>query len=158
MWIHSNEVDETGAYYTEWSKSERKTPVQYTNTYMEKAMAPHSSTLAWEIPWMEEPGRLQSMGSLRVGHDWATALNWLNYFTIFWWFLLYISAKVVHVSPCLKLPSHLPPHPIPLGCTTAIALSALFHASNLDWSSISHTLIYIFQCYSLKSSHPRLVP
>ena len=36
---------------------------------MEKAMAPHSSTLAWKIPWTEEPGRLQSMGSLRVGHD-----------------------------------------------------------------------------------------
>ena len=35
----------------------------------EKAMAPHSSTLAWKIPWMEEPGRLQSTGSLRVGHD-----------------------------------------------------------------------------------------
>ena len=35
----------------------------------EKAMAPHSSTLAWKIPWMEEPGRLQSMGSQRVGHD-----------------------------------------------------------------------------------------
>ena len=35
----------------------------------EKAMAPHSSTLAWKIPWMEEPGRLQSMGSLSVGHD-----------------------------------------------------------------------------------------
>ena len=35
----------------------------------EKAMAPHSSTLAWKIPWMEEPGRLQSMGSRRVGHD-----------------------------------------------------------------------------------------
>ena len=35
----------------------------------EKAMAPHSSTLAWKIPWTEEPGRLQSMGSLRVGHD-----------------------------------------------------------------------------------------
>ena len=35
----------------------------------EKAMAPHSSTLAWKIPWMKEPGRLQSMGSLRVGHD-----------------------------------------------------------------------------------------
>ena len=35
----------------------------------EKAMAPHSSTLAWKIPWMEEPGKLQSMGSLRVGHD-----------------------------------------------------------------------------------------
>ena len=35
----------------------------------EKAMAPHSSTPAWKIPWTEEPGRLQSMGSLRVGHD-----------------------------------------------------------------------------------------
>ena len=35
----------------------------------EKTMAPHSSTLAWKIPWTEEPGRLQSMGSLRVGHD-----------------------------------------------------------------------------------------
>ena len=41
----------------------------------EKAMAPHSSTLAWKIPWMEEPGRLQSMGSLRVGYDWASSLS-----------------------------------------------------------------------------------
>ena len=38
-------------------------------------MAPHSSTLAWKIPWMEEPGRLQSMGSWRIGHDWATSLS-----------------------------------------------------------------------------------
>ena len=36
---------------------------------LEKAMAPHSGTFAWKIPWTEEPGRLQSMGSLRVGHD-----------------------------------------------------------------------------------------
>ena len=41
----------------------------------EKAMAPHSSTLALKIAWTEEPGRLQSMGSLRVGHDWATSLS-----------------------------------------------------------------------------------
>ena len=41
----------------------------------EKAMAPHSSTLAWKIPWTEEPGRLQSTGSLRVRHDWATSLS-----------------------------------------------------------------------------------
>ena len=41
----------------------------------EKAMAPHSSTFAWKVPWMEEPGRLQAMGSLRVGHDWATSLS-----------------------------------------------------------------------------------
>ena len=38
-------------------------------------MAPHSSTLAWKIPWMEEPGRLQSMGLLRVEPDWATSLS-----------------------------------------------------------------------------------
>ena len=38
-------------------------------------MAPHSSTLAWKIPWTEEPGRLQSMGSRRVRHDWATSLS-----------------------------------------------------------------------------------
>ena len=38
-------------------------------------MAPHSSTLAWKIPWMEEPGRLRSRGLLRVGHDWATSLS-----------------------------------------------------------------------------------
>ena len=40
----------------------------------EKAMTTHSSTLAWKIPWAEEPGRLRSMGSRRVGHDWATSL------------------------------------------------------------------------------------
>ena len=38
-------------------------------------MVPHSSTLAWKIPWTEEPSGLQSMGSLRVGHDWATSLS-----------------------------------------------------------------------------------
>ena len=49
---------------------------------LEKAMATHSSTLAWKIPWMEEPGRLQSMGSLGVGHDWATSLS---HFTFTHW-------------------------------------------------------------------------
>ena len=46
---------------------------------LEKAMATHSSTLAWKIPWMEEPGRLQSMGSRRVRHDWATSLSLFNF-------------------------------------------------------------------------------
>ena len=41
----------------------------------EKATAPHSSTLAWKIPWMEEPGVLQSMGSQRIGHDLVTSLS-----------------------------------------------------------------------------------
>ena len=43
--------------------------------FTEKAMALHSSTLTWKIPWTEEPGRLQSMGSQRVRHDWATSLS-----------------------------------------------------------------------------------
>ena len=45
-------------------------------------LTPHSSTLAWKTPWTEEPGRVQSMGSLRVGHGWAT---WLSLFTFMHW-------------------------------------------------------------------------
>ena len=45
-------------------------------------MTPHSSTLAWKIPWMEEPGRLQSMGSRKVRHNWATSLS---FFTFMHW-------------------------------------------------------------------------
>ena len=48
----------------------------------QKAMAPHSNTLAWKIPWAEEPGALQSMGLWRVGHDWVT---WLSLFTFMHW-------------------------------------------------------------------------
>ena len=47
----------------------------FGDSLTEKAMAPHSSTLAWKIPWTEEPGRLQSMGSRRVRHDWANSLS-----------------------------------------------------------------------------------
>ena len=64
--------------YSPWShkESDMTEHTQHTHTQIhrlvyiwEKAMAPHSSTVAWKIPWMEEPGRLQSMGSLRVGHN-----------------------------------------------------------------------------------------
>ena len=50
---------------------------KYQSVYYktEKAMAPHSSTLAWKILWMEESGRLQSMGLLRIRHDWVTSLS-----------------------------------------------------------------------------------
>jgi len=64
----------------------------------------------------------------------------------------------VHVSPILNPTSHITPHPILQGCPSAPALSALSYASNLDWWSISHMAIYMFQCYSLTSSHPRLLP
>ena len=45
--------------------------LQFPSMNREKAMASHSSTLAWTVPWTEEPGGLQSMGSLGVGHDWS---------------------------------------------------------------------------------------
>ena len=48
---------------------------------LEKEMAIHSSTIAWKIPWTEEPGRLQSMGSQRVGPDWATSLSLSEFIT-----------------------------------------------------------------------------
>ena len=47
--------------------------------FIEKAMAPHSSALAWKIPWMKEPGGPRSMGSLRVGQDSATSLSLFSF-------------------------------------------------------------------------------
>ena len=44
---------------------------------LEKETSTHSSTLAWKIPWIEEPGRLQFMGLQRVGHDWAIPFYWI---------------------------------------------------------------------------------
>ena len=60
--------------------------------------------------------------------------------------------------PYPEPPSHLPPHPIPQGHPSAPGLSILSLASNLDRRSISHIVIYMFQCSSLKSSHPCLLP
>ena len=57
----------------------------------------------------------------------------------------------IHVSSHPEPPFHLPPHPILLGCPKAPALVALLHASNLDWSSILHVIIYMLQCYSFQS-------
>ena len=58
-----------------------------------------------------------------------------------------------HVSPYPDPPPNFPPHPISLGCPSALALSALLHALNLRWSSVLHMVIYMFQCYS---HHPTL--
>ena len=53
--------------------------ISLTSSSMEKAMAPHSSTLAWKIPWTEGPGGLQSVGLLGVGHDWVTSLYFFTF-------------------------------------------------------------------------------
>ena len=72
----SNRNDKSGhSYLAPDVKGKRSVFYHRYNVSSEKAMAPHSSTLAWKIPWTEEPVRLQSMESLRVGHDWATSLS-----------------------------------------------------------------------------------
>ena len=86
--------------------------------------------------------------------DWS--LITLPYCSGFCHALTWISHGCTCV-PRPEPPSHLPPHPIPQGHPSAPALSTLSHASNLDWWSISHMIIYMFQCYSLKSSHLRLL-
>ena len=68
------------------------------------------------------------------------------------------STMGVHMFPILNPPSHLPTHLITQGHPSAPALSTLSYASNLDWRSVSDMLIYMFQCYSLKSSHTHLLP
>ena len=72
-WQIRPEVKPTYLFYQTASKT---TVLQLETIYLDwLIMAPHSSTLAWKIPWTEEPGRLQYMGSRRVGHDWATSLS-----------------------------------------------------------------------------------
>ena len=68
------------------------------------------------------------------------------------------STMSVHVFRILNSPSHLSPHPIPLGHPITPALRTLYHASNLDWWFFSHVIIYMFQCHSPKSSHPLPLP
>ena len=75
-----------------------------------------------------------------------------------WWFLPYIDMNQPHMSPNSEPLFHFRPHPIPQGHPSAPALSTLSHASNLDWQFISHMVIYMFQCYPLKSSQLRLLP
>ena len=72
-YVHCHKQMDTGILYTCFYWSIYHNVLQL----LEKTMATHSSTLAWKIPWAEEPGGLQSMGSLRVGHDWATSLSLL---------------------------------------------------------------------------------
>ena len=64
----------------------------------------------------------------------------------------------IYMCSTSQTPSHHLPHPIPLGHPRAPALSTLSYALNLDWRSVSHMIIYMFQCYSLKSSYPCLLP
>ena len=81
----------------------------------------------------------------------------LKYYSDFCHTLTWISCGCTWVSHP-EPPSQIPPHPIPLGHPSSPVLSTLSYASNLDWCSVLDIIIYMFQCYSLRSSHPRLLP
>ena len=105
-------------------------------------MAPHSSTLAWKIPWTEEPGGLQSMGSLRVGHDWVTSLS---LFTFMHW------RRKWQPTPVL-----LPGESRGWGSSGMPSMGS--HRVGHDWSELAAAAVYISQWYSFNPSSPLLLP
>ena len=74
--------------------------------------------------------------------------------------LPYIDMNLPWVNMCSPswIPLQPPSHPIPLGHPSVPAASTLYHTSNLDWWSVSHVIIYMFQCHSPITSHPRPLP
>ena len=120
---------------------------------LEKEMAIHSSTIAWKIPWTEELGRLQSMGSQRVGHDWATSILT----TMLW------TASSVHIArgqfamvsgACTwKL---LRPEP-PDGSALTQHPTELCHLSDLTPFSVFLSVSHTSDCFPLTRSSKKTV-
>ena len=105
----------------------------------EKAMAPRSSTLAWKIPWTEEPGRLQSMGSLRVGHDWSD----LAAAAATWWLLLWATgSRHVNFSSWQHTGSVVLAHGLSCSAACEIFLDQGLNSCSLRWQADSYTLYY----------------
>ena len=115
---------------------------------MEKAMATHYSTLAWWIPWMEEPGRLQSMGSLRVGYDWETSLS---LFSFMHWRRKW--------QPTRVLAWRIPGTGSLVGCVYGVAQSRTrlnrLSSSSSPWLRCQHRVWAPVSMYDLFSPHPR---
>ena len=123
------------------------------------------------LEWIAQPssrGSSQPNDQTQVSHIAGrffffklTYFNWrlitLQYCSVFCHTMTWISHACTYVLRP-ELPSSLPQHPIPQGHPSAPDLKALSCASKMDWRSISYMIIYMFQCYSLKSSHPRLPP
>ena len=107
-------------------------------------MAPHSSTLARKIPWTEEPGGLQSMGSLRVRHDWATSLSLLTFTSHFH----ALEKEMATHSSVLawRIPGMGEHGGLP---------SMGSHRVGHDWSDLA-AAVDICKCYSINSSQPLL--
>ena len=109
-------------------------------------MATHSNTLAWKIPWMEEPGGLLSMGSQRVGHDWATSLHfsYLNIFLMASLKPLCVNSDIWSLSQAVSIACFSP-------CVWVI-LSCLLNASEFLLDILDNTLLTTLgnacYCYS----------
>ena len=138
----------------DWGQEEK-------GTTEDKMASPTQWTWVWvdfrSWWWTGRPGVLWFMGLQRVRHD-KQLNDWLYNIVAGFAIHSHESAMGIHVFPVLNSPFHLPPHPIPQGHPSASALSILSHVSNLDWWYISHMIISVFQWYSLKSSHPCLLP
>ena len=124
---------------------------------LEKEMATHFSILAWRIPWTEDPGRLQFMGS----QNCRTRLRDFTFFLYYWFWLLYDdelvstvqqseSAVTIHMSLPFEPPSH-HPFPTPLGHHRVWSWASCSH-----WLSILHVVVYVCQHYTPSSSHSPL--
>ena len=109
-------------------------------------MATHSSSLAWKIPWTEEPGRLQSMGSRRVGHDWATSLS---LFTFMHWRRKWQPAPVF--LPGVFLPGESQGRESLVGCCLWIAQGRT-RLKRLS-SSSSSSKDYLFKVHWIYTTH-----
>ena len=128
---------------------------------LEKETATHCSILAWKIPWMEEPGRLQSMVSQRVGHDWATSLHHICVWAaslLAWWHMLH-QLRLLSSSQG-QTPSSDPSH-----ISDLFVLSFLFFLLikkiKIDWSIyIWLHWVFIAGCglspVAMSGSHPSL--
>ena len=116
-----------------------------------------------KVPWgdLPDPGIELRSPALQVdSFSFFFFQFYLFYFTIVYWFC-HTLTWICHGCTCVpppEPPSHIPPHPIPLGHPSAPAPSALYRASKLDWWFVPHVIIYMFQCHSPISSCPRPLP
>ena len=115
--------------------------------YLEKGMAAHSSILVWRIPWTEEPGGLQSMGSPRAGHDWAT-----NTFTFHFLFFTYLKSYLIlesnHFSYFFSGLHKAGRHSIIKGCEHSLVFQTALRTLRIQNCKVQ--ILFIFQKLSKK--------